>query len=115
MQITTVKITSEVNIFGLSKWVGMEASLSEGENELAALTKIEQSINTYIDISTKAEIEKRKNNATPPEKKLTTEQTIIKEIENVTDLADIKVYLSSAEKNKAIKAAYDLQILKLKK
>ncbi len=77
------------------------------------------SINTYIDISTKAEIEKRKNNASAnpptPEQKLSTEQQIIKSIEGMETISQLEIYKKSALKNPKIQAAYDLQLLKLKK
>ena len=58
MQVYTVKISREVNAFGLHYWVGLEASISEHENEVEALKildgKIEQFCNPVIQTSTPA-------------------------------------------------------------
>lgn len=55
MHIDRIKISLEYTYHGLSRWVGMEASLSEVDDEISGLNKLEQSAKSFIQNSIQEE------------------------------------------------------------
>lgn len=103
-------------LIGLSNfkkyWV--EGELSEGENEIEEIDKLEKKLDELYE---RNHVENKgvTTRIIQPSKKLTTEQQIIISIEGMETLEALERYLPYAEKNPVIKAAYDLKLIQLNK
>lgn len=48
MQITTIKLSQEINFNGMPTWIGLEAALLPEENEKDGLRSLQKSITDYV-------------------------------------------------------------------
>lgn len=48
MIITTIKLSQEINFNGMPTWIGLEGSLSAGEDEKEGLRSLQKSITDYV-------------------------------------------------------------------
>lgn len=113
MQIDKIKYTEELNVKGLSRWVGLEATLSEGDNEQDCLKVLQGSVRSFIKETTQEDIKAVKEPELSPEY-LTQRELLVKDLNEAADVKTITVIHNEAPKEMRADSMFIDAVLKNK-
>lgn len=97
MQIDRIKYTEEVNYKGLSRWVGLEASLTDKDNEQECLKQLQGSVRDFIKHTTQEDAKATKDPELSPEQ-LQQRSDLVKDLNEATEIKQITVIHNEASK-----------------
>lgn len=126
MNIDRIKISQEINFNGLPTWIGLEATLLEGDDEKDGLRQLQKIITDYHQEESKAYTQSKWKMKPDSEyggtdtgqPKLSKEEELIQTINNCTSFEGdngLNSYRLPASLHPSTKAAYDLRAAILKK
>ena len=105
MIITTIKLSQEINFNGMPTWIGLEGSLSAGEDEKDGLRSLQKSITDYV----KEEQEKLPKPTWMPKAKAEVSDTnkeTIEAINNCQTPEELEGYWLISKNNLVLSEAY---------
>lgn len=110
MQITTIKISQEINFNGMPTWIGLEAALLPGENEKDGLRSLQRSITEYQQEESAAFGKSRW--ASNPAGVYSPVKSLTEEMEGCATYAEIQSYRLTV-KTEEEKAVYERKLTEL--